>query len=181
MKFELLNENRIKVTVTTTEQEFFGVSYETMDYSDGKTRKLCEKIIEEAGKEVGFKIDDGKLLVEARQCCNGNVALYLSRIPTEEHNMHTYEGIRRFDETNDMLDSLKIFARFHGCVNESRLYCLNGIYYIYFKVFLYRSEADELWYSLLEFGDKTSQTKMSLDEYAECISENLIERVYYSD
>ena len=89
MKFELLNENRIKVTVTTTEQEFFGVSYETMDYSDGKTRKLCEKIIEEAGKEVGFKIDDGKLLVEARQCCNGNVALYLSRIPTEEHNMHT--------------------------------------------------------------------------------------------
>lgn len=178
MKFELLNGNRIKVTVSVSEQEKFGVSYETMDYSDGNTRKLCEKIIEEAGKEVGFQMDDGKLLVEARQCCNGNVALYLSRIPTEENSMHTYEGIVKFESSNDMLDALKTFARFHRCIKESKLYFYNRCYYIYFQMFSYRSEADELWYSLLEYGNKSGQSRLSLSEYAECISENLIGKIF---
>lgn len=178
MKFEMLNENRVKVTVTESEQELFGVSYETMDYSDGKTRRLCEKIIEEAGKEVGFRVDDGKLLVEARQCCNGSVTLYLSKIPSGEISMHAYEGTVRFEETDDMLDALKIFSRFYGCINESRLYFYRGFYYIYFQVFLYRSEADELWHSLLEYGDKTSKSKFFLNEYAECVCENLIDRIY---
>ncbi len=178
MNFELLNRNRIKVTVSAREQEEYGVSYETMDYSDKNTRALCEKIIDEAGKEMGFYIDDGKLLVEARQCVNGNVAMYLSRIPCDSESLSAYDGSVKFENSGDMIDSLKIFSRFYKCISESKLYLYEDQYYIYFKMFGNKTDADELWFSLLEYGEKTNKSKIFLEEYAENISENLIKKIY---
>ena len=80
MTIEQINVHKIKVTVSERDQEEFGVTYESMNYSDANTRRLCEKIMYRAGKEIGFRTGGAKLLVEARQSGNGNVTLYLSKI-----------------------------------------------------------------------------------------------------
>ena len=81
MKIEQIDANKIRVTVDSRDQAEFGVTYESMDYSDSNTRRLCEKIMTLARTQVGFSVGNAKLLVEARQSCNGSVTLYLSRVP----------------------------------------------------------------------------------------------------
>ena len=82
MLIEQLDQNKIKVTVDASDQEKYGVTYESMTYSDCNTRRLCESIMEKAKREIGFNVSGEKLLVEARKSTDGAVTLFLSKITT---------------------------------------------------------------------------------------------------
>ena len=81
MYIEQISESKIKVTVDVEDQEKYGITYETMDYEDANTRRLCEKIISEAQSEIGFDSRNSRILVEARNGSKGNITIFISKIP----------------------------------------------------------------------------------------------------
>ena len=174
---EQIDENKIKVTVDTDEQREFGVTYESMNYSDANTRRLCERIMSKANKEIGFKIGNAKLMVEARQSCNGNVTLYLSRIQAKPDRERLFEGSICFNDANALMDACDIFKYYIPVLKSSSLYYYQNKYYMFFEVIQTRKEADLIWRTLLEYGDRIPYGKLYIQEHGECIcEEGLIER-----
>ena len=169
-----MGRNRIKVTVSEHEQKKYGISYETMDHTDQNTRKLCEEIIKRADREMGFSPDDGKILVEARKRSDGNVTLYLSKVPAEINDIRTFEGTAVLRDCDAVLDAVFLLSRFSSFPITCKLYYYAGEYYISFRISAKRKDADTLWFSLLEYGEKTSKSPEFLAEYAECISQNFL-------
>ena len=145
MIIEQVDENKIKVIVNTEEQKEFGVTYESMNYSDANTRKLCERIMNKAGREIGFKIGSAKLLVEARQSYNGNVTLYLSKIPSKQDKERLFEGNICFSEANALMDACKLFYPELETLKDSSLYYYQEKYYLFFEVLQTKANAESLW------------------------------------
>ena len=169
MIIEQVDENKIKVIVNTEEQKEFGVTYESMNYSDANTRKLCERIMNKAGREIGFKIGSSKLLVEARQSYNGNVTLYLSKISAQKEQERLFEGNICFSDANALMDACKLFYTYVETLKDSSLYYYKNKYYLFFEVLQTRTGAESLWRTLLEFGDKISVSRAFIKEHGECI------------
>lgn len=169
LTIEQIDDNKIKVTVSEKDQAEFGVTYESMNYSDANTRRLCEKIMHRAGKEIGFRTGGAKLLVEARQTGNGNVTLYLSRIEPKAEEEKRFSGIAAFEDMNGVMDCCKIFEGFLPSLKANSLYRLNGKYYLYFEIIQKRKNAEQLWKTILEFGEKANMGKGFLSEHGECL------------
>lgn len=169
MTIEQIDNNKIKVTVSEKDQEEFGVTYESMNYSDANTRRLCEKIMARAGREIGFRTGGAKLLVEARQSPNGIVTLYLSKIEPKTEEEKLFSGIAGFEDLNSLMDCCKIFEGMLPALKESSLYFCGGKYYLSFTVLLKRKSAEQLWKTILEFGEKAKMGKGYLSEHGECL------------
>lgn len=166
MIIEPVNSNKIKVIVDTEEQKEYGITYETMTYSDGNTRKLCEKIVARAKNEIGFSVGNAKLLVEARQGLNGSVTLFLSRIPiAEDRKELLYGQVMRFPSCDAMLDSQIVFDKLAVPVLQRDIYLYDGVYFLYFELFSTRRTAERLLRELLEYSEKTQLSKETLDEH----------------
>lgn len=171
MNIEQVDDNKIKVTVDTNDQKEFGVTYESMNYSDINTRKLCEKIMSIARAQVGFRIGNAKLLVEARQSCNGSVTLYLSRIPISKDDLEQLYGqMVSFKDANSLMDGCKFFKAYSQSLEDSILYFYNNRYYLYFEIVSTRQYADTLLRSILEYGERSPLNRCILDEYGQCIT-----------
>ncbi len=174
MNIEKVDENKIKVTVNTKEQLEYGISYETMNYGDANTRRLCEKIISRAGREIGFCLGDAKLLVEARQSCNGNVTLYLSRIPYGKSDLTFYEYCIRYDSLNDLMDSMFIFSDKTDSIQNSSIYTLDRKYYLVFTTVCTKTERDRLLTKLSEYGDRSPRSPEFIAEHGTLIADECV-------
>lgn len=172
MTIEQINDHKIKVTVSERDQEEFGVTYESMNYSDANTRRLCEKIMYRAGKEIGFRTGGAKLLVEARQSGNGNVTLYLSKIEPKAEEEKLYSGIAVFEKMNSVIDCCHLFGPLLSSLQKSSLYQYEGKYYLIFEIVQKRKKAEMLWKTILEFGEKSKKGKGFLAEHGECLCPN---------
>lgn len=171
MNIEQIDDNKIKVTVDQNDQKEFGVTYESMNYSDVNTRKLCEKIMSIARAQVGFKIGNAKLLVEARQTCNGSVTLYLSRIPVSKDDYEQlYCQMVCFKDANSLMDGCKFFKAYLQNLEDSILYYYNNKYYLYFEIVSTRQCVDALIRSVAEYGERSSLNRCVLDEHGQSIT-----------
>jgi len=176
MHIEKIDINKIKVTVDEQDQEAFGVSYETMSYSDKATRNLCETIIAKAKKQNGFSTENSKIFVEAKQNKNGNVTLYISRIPIKDDCEEYLCQTLVFENENDLLDGCRIFGK-NEDIMKSVLYSYKNKYYLYFEIFAYLKDAKKLLRNLLEYSQRAEEKYQWLDEYANKISDNVIQKI----
>ncbi len=172
MNIEQVDENKIKVTVNAKEQLEYGISYETMNYGDANTRRLCEKIISRAGREIGFCLGDAKLLVEARQSYNGNVTLYLSRIPYGKSDITFTEHCIRYESLSDLIDSIFIFSDKIDKIQNSSIYTFQKKYYLIFGIVCTKTESNNLITALSEYGDKSSLLPEFLFEYGNMLTQD---------
>lgn len=168
MLIEQLDKNKIKVTVDASEQEKFGVTYESMTYSDCNTRKLCESIMEKAKKEIGFNVNGAKLLVEARKSSDGAVTLFLSKIKEEEKN-ELFGQTVVFDTFDDICDCCRAVNICDKNILTANTYTMSGKYYLYFEILCKRKEAAGVLKSFLEYGNKTKISDRSLKEHGKSI------------
>ena len=170
MFIEQIDENKIKVTVDVSEQQEFGITYETMNYSDCNTRKLCEEIMSKARDQVGFFVGNAKLLVEARQSSNGAVTLYLSRIPlSEKEEEELFGQTLAFREYDDLLECCRLLSERSGDVTYSALYEYERRFYLYFEIITKPSMAEHILSSLLEYAEKTRLTDGFLSEHGKTL------------
>lgn len=164
-----MGKNKIRVTVSASEQKKYGVCYETMDHTDKNTRKLCEEIIKRADEEMGFRPDDGRILVEAKKLRDGNVTLYLSRIAASKDE-NRYVGAVKFREINDVIDAARSVGRFASFPLSCSLYLHENTYYLTFEITAKRKTAEALRFTLLEYGEKSGRSREFLSQYAERIA-----------
>ncbi|MBO5035954.1 MAG: adaptor protein MecA [Clostridia bacterium] len=170
MFIEQLDQNKIKVTVNATEQEEYGVTYESMTYSDGNTRRLCERIMEKAKREIGFNVNGAKLLVEARKSTDGSVTLFLSKIITSENEKDELFGQTvKFETFDDMVDCCNIFDSLSEDIATVDSYILSGKFYLYFEILCKKNRAAGLLRSVLEYGEKSHVSKEILCEHGKRI------------
>lgn len=166
MLIEQLDENKIKVTVDTSDQEEYGVTYESMTYSDLNTRKLCECIMERAKDEVGFNINGAKLLVEARKGMDGSVTLFLSKLlSSDDGKEELYGQTVVFKTFDDLCDCNKVLNDYCEKMTVTDSYVFLGKYYLYFEILCRKKQASELLRSVLEYGDKSDLSHEILNEH----------------
>lgn len=170
MIIEHVDANKIKVVVDSEEQKRYGISYETMNYCDCNTRKLCENIVARAKNEVGFSVEDSKLLVEARQGLNGTVTLFLSRIPLNDKEKESLFGqTLKFESMNDLLDSAKVFLRYKESIKALNAYLYDKNYYVYFEILSTEKKAKSMLTNLLEYSERSGLSEDVLLEHGERI------------
>ena len=65
MRFEKLNDTKIRIILSLKDMESNNLSVESVLSNSDDTQKLIESIISQAEKKLGFKTGDSQLLVEA--------------------------------------------------------------------------------------------------------------------
>ena len=166
MLIEQLDENKIKVTVDTDDQEEYGVTYESMAYSDCNTRKLCETIMERAKTEIGFNINGAKLLVEARKSVDGSVTLVLSKILScDETKEELFGQTISFSSFDDICDCRTLFDNYKDIITATDIYCISNVYYLYFELICKKKQAIGFLRSILEYGEKADISQEYLKEH----------------
>lgn len=179
MTIEQINNDKIKVVVDKNEQREYGVTYASMNYSDQNTRKLCEKIIKTANRQVGFSVGNARLLVEAHRGNNGTVTIYLSRIPIETENGEEFlcQTIK-FDSVNELLDGCQLFEPLANKLERSKLFYFNKEYYLYFEIISDISFARKFLEELLEYGERTNLDPLFIAEHGKTlVEESAIEKI----
>ena len=171
MLIEQLDQNKIKVTVDASDQEKYGVTYESMTYSDCNTRRLCESIMEKAKREIGFNVSGEKLLVEARKSTDGAVTLFLSKITsTEDEKDELFGQTIVFNSFDDMYDCCKVFDKCCENITAVDTYVVSGKYYIYLEILCKKRQAAGLLRSVLEYGEKSDISQEMLSEHGKKIT-----------
>lgn len=173
MYIEQISESKIKVTVDAEDQEKYGITYETMDYEDANTRRLCEKIISEAQSEIGFDSRNSRILVEARNGSKGNITIFISKIPKSlDDGYECMFQIMRFETIDDLLDSRKVFASFSESIIRKEIYEDGGEFFLYIEVEGLPSTAKKFILALNEFGEPCHIRREYLREHGKLLAKD---------
>lgn len=171
MNIEQISSDKIKVTVDEYDQKEFGITYESMNYSNGSTRRLCEKIMSAARNQIGFCAAGAKLLVEAHKSINNTVTLYISRIPNDSADKNEYFcQTVCFEDSTALIDGCRIFKDAKTELQCSDLFEYNGKFYLYFEVYSDIEKARNLLLNLLEYATNTDVSPMLLKEHGKIIA-----------
>ena len=187
MKIEKLTENKIRIILDIDDLAKKNIDIHSLIKNSDGTQKFFKNILKQAQKEVGFDIEDSRLLIEAFLSNDGFFILTFTKIANDieakktsipkvkrkDFNLSTNNAIYQFENfnefcnyctylTNTKLSNLKKFAK------KISLYEYNTKYFLVF------SEIDT------EFKDSTL-VYISLCEFAKlastssCFSSMLVE------
>ena len=185
MKIEKITENKIRVIINTEELNEKKVSLNSLVKNTDSAQELFKYMLEEAQKQVGFVVDDSRLLVEAYSTSDGLFIITFTKFRNVENNQkskankklafkrkipnnsqknaiyefNTFEEFCNFCNysNNSKLNDLKGFAK------NISLYEYNGLYYLAFNNIHTDFEYLNLFYS-------------SISEFARLISNSVIYR-----
>lgn len=88
MKFEKLNDNKIKIILTTQDLEEKEIDLHTFMSNSIESQDLFLDMLEEADNKVGFKLNDCKIRVEGLTMANGEFVLTVTKVSTESKSVH---------------------------------------------------------------------------------------------
>lgn len=83
MKIEKLTENKIRIIINLDELTKKNIDIYSLNSSNGKTHSLFKAILNEAEKQVGFKAQNCKLLVEVFSTTEGYIIFTLTKYRNE--------------------------------------------------------------------------------------------------
>ena len=187
MKIEKLTDNKIRIILDIDDLIKKNIDVHSLIKNSDGTQKFFKKILKEAQKEVGFEVDNSKLLIEAFISTEGFFILTFTKIANEQTKFKaaTPKAKRKSDNYNSntatyMFDSFDEYCSFCTYLNNSNLGNLkkfakiNSLYEYNSKYFLTFSEINS------EFKD-ISLVYIAICEFAKlvsnstCFSSKLIE------
>ena len=139
MKFEKLNDTKIKIILSLQDMELNNLSVENVLSNSADSQKLLDKIIAKAETELGFKPDDSQLLVEAVVPSNDECVFTITKLLDDKiccpH--HTNSFIFKFVCFDDFVHLCTFLNNFsYLCLKEiSKNFSLvyyNNTYYLKF-------------------------------------------------
>ncbi|MCR4672748.1 MAG: adaptor protein MecA [Lachnospiraceae bacterium] len=84
MKFERINSNQIRCTLTVNDLASRRIRISELAYGNERTRALFKEMIAQASSELGFEIDDTPLMLEAVPMSGECLVLTITKIPDPE-------------------------------------------------------------------------------------------------
>ena len=158
MELRLVNENKLKITLTDEDMALFDITFEEMDYDeDIGTRSIFWEILDEAKRMTGFEYDPGseKLYVQVHSDKGGGCFMYVTKkgsqvqaqTHTQKRDPYTYEKkyksklytsvkkkrvLYMFDNSETLLEACSQLNRM-GYNGRSDLFADDERYYLYIE------------------------------------------------
>ncbi len=176
MKIEKLTDNKIRIILDIDDLAKKNIDVHSLIKNNDGTQKFFKKILKEAQKEVGFDVDDSKLLIEAFISTDGFFILTFTKIANErvEKKFSIPKVKRKSDNYTSntatyMFETFDEFCNFCTYLKSSNLGNLKkfakkiSLYEYNSKYFLVFSEIDT------EFKDM-SLVYIAICEFAKLVS-----------
>ena len=180
MKIERIGHNKLKITVTGADLSSHGLSIDSFTPDSPHVQDFFYSIMRHAESELGFSIEEGRVLIEALPLSSESIIIFLTKpdastpIPTSPRRVRYRAKIAnstppkatcyRFENFDDLC-ALCHEWRFTG--EKSSLYSLKDIYYL--TVVFSKNNPDERFARsrLCEFATPDALVTVPyLEEYA---------------
>ena len=83
MKIETCGEDRLKITLARDDLHDMAISFEELNYAKMETRRVIWELLDQANRQMGFDISQGRLIIEALPMIDGGCVLYFTLLPRE--------------------------------------------------------------------------------------------------
>ncbi|MBQ3641522.1 adaptor protein MecA [bacterium] len=195
MKIEKLTDNKIRIILNIDDLAKKNIDVHSLIKNSDGTQKFFKKILKEAQKEVGFEVEDSKLLIEAFISTDGFFILTFTKIANEikERTVIIPKVKRKSDNYNSntaiyKFDSFDEFCNFCTYIKNSNLGNLKDfakkilLYEYNYKYFLVFSDINKdfkntslVYVAICEFASLASTSPCfysKLIEYGKSIFKN---------
>lgn len=195
MRFEKLNNDKIRIILNLQDLEDNDIDYQSFMSNSSDTQKLFMDILDEAEEQIGFKTKDYKLMVEALATFDGDFIITVTRsLPDintykrktirakrKSANLNTDTIIYKFNSYDDICDFVLLLksSKIPGLITFTKnfsLYIYKSNYYLIMeninKDFI---GIKQFLYTLTEFGKSVNNSnlfKNKLSEYGHLIIKN---------
>lgn len=139
MKFEKLTETKIRIILSLKDIEVNNLSVENVLSNSADSQKLLNTILTQAEKELGFKLDDSKLLVEAMALSDEECIFTITKLLDEKiyYPKSSNSFIFKFESFDDFINLCTFLNNFpYLCLKDvSKNFSLiyyNNTYYLRF-------------------------------------------------
>ncbi len=115
MKIEKLTENKIRIILNLEDLEVNNIDFESVLNNTPETQTLILSILNQAEKDVGFFVQDSKILIEAIASFDGNFVFTITKTSSTESNTLTFSRKKpQAKRKTFRLDSSSIIYSFHN-------------------------------------------------------------------
>ena len=111
MKFEKINENKIRITLKLSELKDKDIDYQSLMSNSMDTQKLFWDMLDEAEEKIGFKTKDYKIMIEALATVDGDFIVTVTRsLPESNYENKKRKNIRYKRKNEKLSSSLAIYS-----------------------------------------------------------------------
>lgn len=111
MKFEKINENKIRITLKLSELKDKDIDYQSLMSNSMDTQKLFWDMLNEAEEKIGFKTKDYKIMIEALATVDGDFIVTVTRsLPESNYENKKRKNIRYKRKNEKLSSSLAIYS-----------------------------------------------------------------------
>ena len=181
MKFEKITDTQIKIILDIKDMELHNITNESIIATSTFPQKLLQTMLKTAEKEVGFKADDSKLLVEATMPNNTECIFIITKLTTKTISSLDNSFVFKFNCVDDFI-ALCTFLNNLSDLNlkdfseNFSLIFYNNTYYLYDSdISKYSILLDYMKETFSEFGTRiynSTEIEGILNEYGKVIFEN---------
>lgn len=195
MRFEKLNENKIRITLTNQDLIKKNIDFHSFMANPIESQDLFLDVLDEAEKEIGFVTKDYQIRIEAIQIAGGDFILTVTRtlpetqrypekrkihIKRKKANFKDNQAVYCFNTFDDFCYFLNFLNNNHIKINNIAknisLYEYKNLYYLTFSnINLNYIDLKKLFSGITEFAtyiSNTDLTKRKLTENANIIMRN---------
>ncbi len=193
MKIEKLTDNKVRIIINLEELSKQDIDIHTLALNHDKAHSLFQTILNEAEKQVGFKVKNCKLLVEAFSTSEGYIVFTLTKYKNDLSTENSPKKLRfkRKAFSNSYKNAIYKFSSFEefchfctyckssklsdlkGFAKNIALYEYKGVYYLVFTNIHIEFPYTNLFYtSISEFSNLISNSlvfKSKLEEHGNVI------------
>lgn len=181
MKFEKLNDTKIKISVSMHDMEQNNVSIQNLFSNSEPSQKLLQNMLKMAESEIGFEVNDSQILIEATLASDEECTFTITKLQENSKNISENNNFIFKFNTFDTFIELCTFLNNFSDLNlkdfsqNFSLILYNNTYYLYnsdvenFSVLL-----DYMKNVFAEFGTNVSDSPSIhgiLNEYGKVIFE----------
>ncbi len=191
MKFEKLNENKIRITLNNQDLIEKNIDFHSFMSNSQETQNLFLDMLDEAEKEVGFVTKDYKLRIEALAMSDGNFILTVTRfgknIDTTSKNhvknknlkikrknldMKSKHIIYKFNTFDDFCNFSNFISKLDGFYTIAKsmiLYFYQNTYYLCISdINIEHRSIKQLYTLITEFGTYVDNSELFARKLTEC-------------
>ena len=137
MKFEKITNNKIKILFSVEDMNLYNVSTETFlsDYSE--FQDIIQNLLIEAEKQIDFKTDDCKLMLESLMDYDGGFTFTITKLSSEldKNSLITSSIVLKLESLDSFLNLCTYISNMESLVYQISssifsLYCYNNEYYL---------------------------------------------------
>jgi len=162
MKFSRVDKDTVRCIITEEDMKEYGLNIEDFFNDKGKSREFLESIVEQAEKEVGYRVKNGVLAIQIMPLPQNSLAITFSENGSKNF-MDIFEHIKDVGEVSGEFKNIDInqpilnIYKFESLKNVEQYCCAITIDKV-FTSKLYKDEKDNSYYLIINKGRLAAET-----------------------